>query len=127
MTATQGDTPNLNQLDLIVTDVPAATAFLAAALGVDPAYAEERFAEFRLGATTVMLSPDALVPMAKARGVILHCEVPNVDRALARARAAGATVLRETAPTDWGWESAMIAGPDAIVIDFYRLLSVGTG
>ncbi|MGC4107654.1 MAG: VOC family protein [Thermomicrobiales bacterium] len=119
--------PNLNQLDLIVPDVPAAAAFLTAALGVDPAYAEERFAEFRLGAMTLMLSPDALVPMANAAGVILHCEVPDVGAALDRARQAGATVLRETGPTDWGWESAMVAGPEGIVIDFYRMLAIGTG
>lgn len=48
--------PNLNQLDLIVRDVPAATAFLSAVLGVEPAYAEERFAEFRLGVMTLMPS-----------------------------------------------------------------------
>lgn len=127
MTANAQEHPNLNQLDLIVPDVPAATAFLSAALGVEPAYAEERFAEFRFGATTLMLSPDALVPMQNAAGVILHFEVPNVDVALAQARDSGATILRETGPTDWGWESAMVAGPEGIVIDFYRMLSVGTG
>lgn len=119
--------PNLNQLDLIVPDVPTATAFLGAALGMEPSYASERFAEFRFGATTVMLSPDALVPIANAGGVILHFEVPDVDAALDRAQRAGATVLRETGPTDWGWESAMVAGPEGVVIDFYRMLSVGTG
>ncbi|MGN6030533.1 MAG: VOC family protein, partial [Thermomicrobiales bacterium] len=108
-------TPNLNQLDVIVSDVPGATAFLAAVLGVAPAYAEERFAEFRLGMTTLMLSPDALVPMGNAAGVILHLEVADVDAALDRARAAGVTVLRETGPTDWGWESAMVAGAEGIV------------
>lgn len=125
-----GDThgrPNLNQLDLIVPDVPAATESLRAILGIEPSYAEERFAEFRFGATTLMLSPDALVPMANAAGVILHFEVPNGDAALDRARAAGAAVLRETGPTDWGWESAMVAGPEGIVIDFDRMLSIGTG
>lgn len=119
--------PNLNQLDLIVRDVPAATALLSAVLGVEPAFAEERFAEFRLGAMTLMLSSDALVPMSNAAGVILHVEVPDVDEALERARKSGATVLREPGPTDWGWESAMIAGPDGIVIDYYRILTVGTG
>jgi uncharacterized glyoxalase superfamily protein PhnB len=119
--------PNLNQLDLIVRDVPAATAFLSAALGVEPAYAEERFAEFRLGVMTLMLSPDTLVPMTNAAGVILHVDVQDVDAALDRARRAGATVLRETGPTDWGWESAMIAGPEGVVIDFYRIRTVGTG
>ncbi|MGC4190734.1 MAG: VOC family protein [Thermomicrobiales bacterium] len=127
MTDNRLDRPNLNQLDAIVPDVPAATAFLTAILGVEPVYAEERFAEFRLGAMTLMLSPDAMVPMANAAGVILHFEVADVDAALDRARDAGATVLRETAPTDWGWESAMIAGPEGLVIDFYRMLSVGTG
>ena len=118
---------NLNQLDLIVPDVPVATAFLTAVLGVEPTYAEDRFAEFRLGEMTLMLSPDALVPMANAAGVILHLEVDDVEIALDRARDAGAAVLREAGPTDWGRESAMIAGPEGIVIDFYRMLAVGTG
>jgi len=89
---------------------------------VEPAYADERFAEFRLGAVTLMLSPDALVPMTRAGGMILHLEVADVGEAIERARQAGAEVLREPAPTDWGWESAMIAGPDGSVIDFYRFL-----
>jgi hypothetical protein len=54
--------------------------------------------------------------------VILHFRVPDVAVALKAARSRGAYVLLEVTRTDWGWESAMIAGPEEIVIDFYRPL-----
>jgi hypothetical protein len=58
----------LNQLDIITADVPAAASLLTTVLGVEPAVAEERFAQFDLGGFTLMLSPDALVPLVPAGG-----------------------------------------------------------
>jgi uncharacterized glyoxalase superfamily protein PhnB len=69
---------------------------------------------------TIMLSPEAMVPMKPARGVILHFRVEDDSRALEKARSKGARVLMEPTQTDWGWESAMIAGPEDIVVDLYR-------
>jgi predicted enzyme related to lactoylglutathione lyase len=111
---------NLNNLDLIVRDVPAATAFFRDLVGLAVRVDEQRFAELASGAVTIMLSPDALVPIEPARGVILHFEVEDVAAALAHARAQGATVLMEPTRTDWGTQSAMIAGPEGIVVDFFR-------
>ncbi len=82
----------LNQMDLIVRDVPAGTEF------------------FR----------DVLVPTRPAAGTILHFQVEDVAQALEEARSRGATVLLEPIRTGWGTESAMIAGPEEVVIDLYR-------
>jgi predicted enzyme related to lactoylglutathione lyase len=112
--------PNFNNLDLIVRDVPAATAFFRDVVGLKVRVGEERFAELESGAATIMLSPDAMVPTEPARGVILHFQVEDVAAALAHARGLGATVLLETTHTDWGTESAMIAGPEGIIVDFFR-------
>lgn len=112
--------PNCNQLDLIVSDVPAAAAFFRDVVGLNLKVNEPRFAELDGGAITIMLSPDAMVPMQTAAGVILHFEVADVVQTLEQARSLGAKVLLEPTNTDWGTESAMIAGPDGIVVDFYR-------
>jgi uncharacterized glyoxalase superfamily protein PhnB len=110
----------LNRIDLIVRDPKRASEFLRDALGLELLECGERFAELRAGEMSIMLSPDALVPMENAAGVILHFQVEDVAQALSRARGAGATVLAEPSRTDWGWESAMVAGPEGVVIDLYR-------
>lgn len=110
----------LDNLDLVVRDVPAAAAFFRDVVGLTLRIEDERFAELDAGPTTIMLTPDALVPTKPAAGVIVHFQVEDVAQALAQARGRGATVLLEPTRTEWGWESAMIAGPEDIVVDFYR-------
>ncbi len=112
----------LDKLDLIVEDVPTATAFFRDVVGLTARFAEERYAEFDAGPVTLMLSPEAMVPTRPASGVIVHLHVEDVGQAVERARQHGATVLLEPTHTDWGWESAMIEGPEEIVVDFYRPL-----
>ena len=109
-----------DNLDLIVRDVPAAAAFFRDVLGLTPRVNEERFAELDSGAVTIMLSPEALVPTKPAAGLILHFQVEDVAAALDRARGRGVRVLLEPTRTPWGTESAMIAGPEEIVIDLYH-------
>lgn len=113
-------TPLLNQIDLIVKDVKEATAFFRDVLGLPPVVDEERFAQFDLGALTVMFSPDALVPMEQAQGVILHFQVPDVAQALEQAQQKGANVLWGPQVTDWNTESVLIECPGGIRIDLYR-------
>ena len=110
----------LNTLDLIVADVPAATQFFRDAVGFAVRVGEERYAELDAGPVTIMLSADALVPVEPARGVILHLRVDDVDAAFERARQHGVVALREREETPWGWESAMIQGPEGVIVDFYR-------
>lgn len=110
----------LNQLDLIVRDVPSAADFFHEVVGMELRVKEERFAELRSGPVTIMFSPDAMVPTQEAAGVILHFQVEDVQEAVERAASKGATVLLAPTRTDWGWESAMISGPENIIVDFYR-------
>lgn len=109
-----------NTIDLVVRDVPAAAAFFREVVGLELRVSDERFAELGAGPTTIMLTPDALIPTKPAAGVILHFQVEDVALALDHARSRGATVLLERTRTDWGWESAIIAGPEEIAVDFYR-------
>ena len=81
-----------DNLDLVVRDVPAAVAFFQEAVGVIPRYTDANFAELDTGTVTIMLTPTALVPVAPARGVIVHFQVEDVAEALARAQTAGATI-----------------------------------
>lgn len=114
---------NLSTIDLIVPNVPEATRFFTEVACLDASVAEERFAEIPAGAITIMLSPDAMVPMENARGVILHFEVDDVAAAERRARNAGADILQATMTTDWGWESCLVQGPAGTVIDFFKKLA----
>lgn len=61
-----------------------------------------------------VLSPDALVPVARACGVILHIRVQDVYVALTQAH--HVRVLLEPRCVDWDTMSAMIAGPEVITI-----------
>jgi catechol 2,3-dioxygenase-like lactoylglutathione lyase family enzyme len=110
----------LDTIDLIVRDVPATAAFFRDILGLTVNMDGERFAEIEASPLKIQLSPDAMVPTGPARGVILHFRVDDVRQTLEQARARGASILLEYTQTDWGWESAMIAGPEDIVIDIYR-------
>ena len=112
----------LNSIDLTVKDVPAAAQFFQNVVGMTLGVSDERFAELSSNGFVVMLSPDALVPLDNAAGIILHFEVEDVAVALENAKTQGAKVLLEPTQTDWGTESAMIQGPEGIIVDFYRNL-----
>jgi predicted enzyme related to lactoylglutathione lyase len=112
--------PKFDNLDLIVRDVPAAVAFFEDVVGLEVRVSDENFAELDSGDVTIMLSPAALVPVRPVSGVILHFQVDDVRELLERARSLGVEVLMEPTRTDWGTESALIAGPEELVIDFYR-------
>lgn len=80
---------NCNQIDLIVSDVPNAARFFRDVVGLTLRVDDPRFAELDGGAITIMLSPDALIPIQPASGIILHIEVEDVSGALEHARAQG--------------------------------------
>lgn len=117
----------LDHIDLIVRDVPRATAFFRDLLRLNVVMEDARFAELDGDGIKILLSPDAMVPTRSAAGVILHFQVEDVEAEAAHARDRGATILKEPFQTDWGWESVLIAGPEKIVVDLYRVLPIGTG
>lgn len=110
--------PSLASIDLIFPDVPLAVRFLRDVAGLAVLQEFERFAELDAGNTRLLLSPDALVPVASAAGIILHFDEPDLEAAAGRARSFGATILRGPLRTDWGTESLLVQGPESIVVDF---------
>jgi uncharacterized glyoxalase superfamily protein PhnB len=109
-------------IDLIVQDVPAAAQFFRDIVGLILIANEEQFAEIKTDTMTIMLSPTAMIPINNAAGIILHFQVDDVRATVERAHRQGSEILMPPTQTEWGTESAMIAGQEGIVIDFCRLL-----
>jgi uncharacterized glyoxalase superfamily protein PhnB len=113
----------LKRLDLIVKNPPEAATFLSNVLGLEIRESGEHFAEVvDTHGFSIMLSPNALVETTSAAGVILHVDVENVSHAYEEARRHGAIGLLEPTITDWGWEIAMVRGPEGSIIQFDRII-----
>ena len=113
---------NLNQLDIIVSNVPQVCADLERILDKKSDYVDDSFAQFTIGSHCLMLSQNHLVPMESFQsGIIIHIEVENVDQNYQRLKELGIKVLNGPAVTDWGTESLLVEGPAGLVIDFYRM------
>lgn len=110
----------MQAIDLIVPDVPNAVAFFRDVVGLEVRQSFESFAELGSGSVSLMLSPDALVPLEGTRGVILHFIVDDVEAAAERASKFGASVLFGPGETPFGTESLMVQGPEGIVVDLFR-------
>ncbi len=115
---------SLPSIDLIVNDVPRAVAFFRDVVGLTVLQEFDRFGELDAGAVRILLSPDALVPVAPAAGIILHFKDADLAAAGKRASRFGAKILGGPLTTDWGTESLFVQGPESIVVDFHRGLSV---
>ena len=114
---------NLNQLDIIVSDVPQVCADLERILDKKPDYVDDSFAQFTIGSHCLMLSQNHLIPFGKfySSGIILHIEVEDVDQNQKRLKEIGVEILHGPCETDWGTESLLVEGPAGLVIDFYRM------
>jgi predicted enzyme related to lactoylglutathione lyase len=111
----------MRTMDLVVRDVPVATRFFTEVLGLTARHAGPDFAEIETpDGPTIMLTAAVMVPSETARGVVLHFAVDDVAAETVRAVGAGAALLLEPIQTDWGTEMAMIAGPEQVVVSFYR-------
>lgn len=117
--------PTLQSIDLIVADVPRAVAFFRDVVGAAVLQSYERFAELDAQSVKLLLSPDALVDVQPAQGVILHFEETDLDAAISRARSFGGAVLSGPLKTDWGTESVLVQGPEGVVVDFFRFPTIG--
>ena len=113
---------NLNQLDIIVSDVPQVCASLERILDKKADYVDDGFAQFTIGSHCLMLSQNHLIPLEIFQsGIILHIEIGNVDQNQKRLKEIGVEILHGPCETDWGTESLLVEGPAGLVIDFYRM------
>jgi catechol 2,3-dioxygenase-like lactoylglutathione lyase family enzyme len=109
-------------INLVCHDVAAGATFFQDILALPVRQRGPRYAEVDLGRLTASLTPAPATPSPGPRppGVVLPLEVGDVDAAVLEVRRRGATVLLETVLTEWGTESAFIAGPDDMIIELYR-------
>ena len=113
---------NLNQLDIIVSNVPQVCADLERLLDKKADYVDDGFAQFTIGSHCLMLSEKHLISLENFQsGIILHIEVEDVDQNYQRLKELDANILHGPAVTDWGTESLLVKGPAGLVIDFYRM------
>ena len=113
---------NLNQLDLIVSNVPQVCAELEHILDKKADYVDDGFAQFTIGSHCLMLSRNHLIPLEDFQsGIILHIEVEDVDLNYKRLKELGVEILHGICETDWGTESLLVKGPAGLVLDFYRM------
>ena len=113
---------NLNQLDIIVSNVPQVCADLERLLDKKADYADGSFAQFTIGSHCLMLSQNHLIPLNNFQsGIILHIEVEDVEQNYQRLKEFGAEILHGPAVTNWGTVSLLVKGPAGLVIDFYRM------
>ena len=113
---------NLNQLDIIVSDVPQVCAELESILDKKADYVDNSFAQFTIGSHCLMLSENHLIHLNNFQsGIILHIEVEDVEQNYQRLKELGTEILYGPSETDWGTESLLVKGPAGLVIDFYRM------
>ena len=113
---------NLNQLDIIVSDVHQVCVALERIFDKKADYVDNSFAQFTIGSHCLMLSQNHLIPLENFQsGIILHIEVEDVDQNQNRLKEIGVEILHGPCETDWGTESLLVEGPAGLVIDFYRM------
>ena len=113
---------NLNQLDIIVSNVPQVSTDLERILDKQADYVDQGFAQFTIGSHCLMLSQNHLIPLEEFQsGIILHIEVENLEQHHKRLKALDVEILHGARTTDWGTESLLVKGPAGLVLDFYRV------
>ena len=113
---------NLNQLDIIVSNVSQVCADLERILDKKADYVDDSFAQFTIGSHCLMLSEKHLISLEDFQtGIILHIEVEDVDQNYRRLKELGTEILHGPVVTDWGTESLLVKGPAGLVIDFYQM------
>ena len=113
---------NLNQIDIIASNVLQVCADLEHILDKKADYADDGFAQFTIGSHCLMLSQNHLIPLENFQsGIILHIEVEDLEQNQKRLKELGIEILHGPCETDWGTESLLVKGPAGLVIDFYRM------
>ena len=118
---------DLNQLDIIVSDVSQVCSDFERLLYKKADYSDDTFAQFTIGSHCLMLSQNHLMPLEDFQsGIILHIEVEDLEQNQKRLKELGIEILNGPAVTDWGTESLLVSGPAGLVIDFYRMKQVAS-
>ena len=113
---------DLNQLDIIVSDVSQVCSDFERLLDKKADYSDDTFAQFTIGSHCLMLSQNHLIPLENFQsGIILHIEVEDLHQNCQRLKELGVGILHGPCETDWGTESLLVRGPTGLVIDFYRM------
>ena len=85
---------NLNQLDIIVSNVPQVCASLERILDKKADYVDDGFAQFTIGSHCLMLSQNHLIPLENFQsGIILHIEVEDLEQNQKRVKELGIEIL----------------------------------
>lgn len=115
--------PSINAVTLVVRDPSATAQSLAKAFGWEVTQDFGAFAEVNAGGGAVLwLNVPSEPTTAIQQGVIIHCWVDDVPAATERARAAGATILREPTAMEFGMESAWAHVDGGPIVDLSRPL-----
>jgi predicted enzyme related to lactoylglutathione lyase len=93
-------------------DLPAAKAWWAGLLGVDPYFDQPFYVGFEVGGYELGLLPDA----DPADGALVYWGVPDVEEAVAAALAAGALVHVPAAQVGDGIVTATVRTPDGTIL-----------
>ena len=118
---------------LAVANVNASIEFLERAFGFTRGVVlpgtdgQPRYAEMRHGASVVMLIPKGETATATGGAPALYTYVGDVDKALTKARTAGAGVS-EAEDRPWGDRTAMVTDPDGyrwVLATFKKLVPFG--
>lgn len=111
----------IRAVTLIVAEPGVVAARLATAFGWDVSQDYGRFAEVRAGdGMPLWLNEPSDATIDVQQGVLLHCWVDDVSAATAKARAAGAVILREPTTMDFGMESAWAQVDGGPIVDLTR-------
>jgi len=118
----------LRYVILYVPDVPATLDFYARAFGLERGFLHESgtFGEMVTGATKLCFTATALMAeLGKAVATTppalpsfeLAFETEDVAAALARAIAAGATLVQDVVQMDWGQTTAYVRTPEGTLVE----------
>ena len=92
---------NLNQLDIIVSDIPQVCADLERILDKQADYVDQGFAQFTIGSHCLMLSQNHLIPLEDFQsGIILHIEIEDLEQNYQRLKERGVEILHGPCETD---------------------------
>jgi predicted enzyme related to lactoylglutathione lyase len=95
-----------------VSNLDRSKAWYAGVFGVQPYFDEPFYVGFDIGGYELGLNPDPAVATPGPGGTIAYWRVPNIEEAVARFTAAGATVRTPVQEVGGGIKTADLADPD---------------